>query len=523
MVSINPITRKKTMKKYIFMAVAGMLALSSCSSDDNEQTPQNAPRQMTFTAGFGDGTQTRTTLNADKSVEFDNDDAISIFSENNTNVQFTTTAGGATAEFTGTAVAGDATYYAVYPYNDSYTFSGGIVSGVTIDEYQPMNTIEGETWFKSSVISYATATGSELQFHNACALLKITNNTGHGSAVIEISADQSLVGTFDLNTSTGALTVTDGKTLVATSIAVEDATVYLAIAPGTYTNFTAAKSNWDDAGEWYSKTKASVTFQAGKIYDLGTTSSWMTQQAPAVESPLANTLTTAEMTVKVNYNYGGANYCLYVSNGDGTYLFSSGDGFAGGGGSRAKALVVEGGKLVFKQNFFASIDDMWNMFGFSVTFDTSNNTYSEWIGENAKNQFNPSFISVEVNGTEISLTPAPAETADVTWNFSELSGTFVLEMGYTNGVTLSGNGNLDFDMDMLNAAGDCTFTAPTGKNFKKIVINATGMANISGSDWTNDGDSGNFTSTWTGSASHTVSFSGMASNISSIEFYLEDE
>ena len=60
---INPLKQMKTMKKYIFMAVAGMLALSSCSNDDNEQTPQNAPRQMTFTAGVGDGATTRATLN----------------------------------------------------------------------------------------------------------------------------------------------------------------------------------------------------------------------------------------------------------------------------------------------------------------------------------------------------------------------------------------------------------------------------------------------------------------------------
>ena len=79
MVSINPLKQKKTMKKYIFMAVAGMLALSSCSNDDNEQTTQNAPRPMTFTAGFGDGAQTRATLSG-TSVTFDAPDYISILS-----------------------------------------------------------------------------------------------------------------------------------------------------------------------------------------------------------------------------------------------------------------------------------------------------------------------------------------------------------------------------------------------------------------------------------------------------------
>ena len=86
------------------MAVAGMLALSSCSNDDNDV--QNAPRQMTFTAGFGDEAQTRASLNGStKEVSFDAGDEISILSANNTNTKFTTTAGGASATFTGTATA----------------------------------------------------------------------------------------------------------------------------------------------------------------------------------------------------------------------------------------------------------------------------------------------------------------------------------------------------------------------------------------------------------------------------------
>ena len=73
MVSINPLKQKKTMKKYIFMAVAGMLALSSCSNDENDiQDAKNAPRQMTFTAGYNEGAQTRATMDfSTKKVSFD--------------------------------------------------------------------------------------------------------------------------------------------------------------------------------------------------------------------------------------------------------------------------------------------------------------------------------------------------------------------------------------------------------------------------------------------------------------------
>ena len=115
------------MKEYILMAVAGMLALSSCSNDDNEQTTQNAPRQMTFTAGFGEDATTRATLNDDKSVYFDYGDDISILSASNNNVYFRTYDEAATATFSGTAVAGDPTYYAVYPYDSNLALDGDVI------------------------------------------------------------------------------------------------------------------------------------------------------------------------------------------------------------------------------------------------------------------------------------------------------------------------------------------------------------------------------------------------------------
>ena len=48
--------------------------------------------------------------------------------------------------------------------------------------------------------------------------------------------------------------------------------IYIAIAPGTYTNFkVVAESMGDDDNEYtVTKTKSSVTFEKGKVYDLGT-------------------------------------------------------------------------------------------------------------------------------------------------------------------------------------------------------------------------------------------------------------
>lgn len=259
------------MNKYIFMAVAGMLALSSCSNDDNDQTVQNAPRQMTFTAGFGDGAQTRASLYDNmKKVKFDAGDQISILSANNNNVTFTTTAGGASATFNGTATAGDPTYYAVYPYTAGLTLSGTTISGVKIPMSQNAAATSTCDWDPEAPIAYATTTGTSLQFQNACALLKINNDGGYANE-ITVSCNETLTGTFSLNTLSGALL--GGTYPFASVLSVpSDKTIYIAIAPGEKTDFTV---NWYGEYDYTTKHKMSaVTFEAGKIYDLGNTSAW---------------------------------------------------------------------------------------------------------------------------------------------------------------------------------------------------------------------------------------------------------
>jgi len=268
------------MKKYILMAVAGMLALSSCSNDDNEQTVQNTPQLMTFTAGFGDGAQTRATLSG-YNVTFDAGDKISVFSANNNNVTFTTAAGSPSATesatFTGTATAGDPTYYAIYPYDkdqDDYVRDGTTIKNVLIEPDQSDASTTACGWEKESAIAYATTTGSSFTFHNACALLKITNGRDMGDIWIEVNDEEVLTGTFDLNTNDGSLAVQEGwgDYCVHADYVPNNKTIYLAVAPGTYTDF---KATCNINNTEYTKSKTgSVTFQAGYIYDLGNTSAW---------------------------------------------------------------------------------------------------------------------------------------------------------------------------------------------------------------------------------------------------------
>ena len=255
------------------MAVAGMLALSSCSNDDNDQTTQNAPRQMTFTAGFGDEAQTRATLNG-KKVSFEANDDISILSAKNTNTRFTTTEDGASVTFTGTATA-DSKFYAVYPYTNNLTLdpSTGIISGVEIPETQWNAATSTCGWDPRAPIAYATTTGTSLQFKNACALLKITNDRGDAMDIVVDCSEGALTGTFSLDTSSGALSGSQAFSNASAGDVRSGQTVYIAIAPGEKNGFMA---NWMGTDHSYATQMkySAVTFEAGKIYDLGKTSEW---------------------------------------------------------------------------------------------------------------------------------------------------------------------------------------------------------------------------------------------------------
>lgn len=261
------------MNKYIFWAVAGILALSGCSKiDDN----QDALRQMTFSAGFSDCAETRATLDpSTKNVSFSAKDAISILSVGNDNVKFTTTAGGASATFEGTAVPGKPKYYAVYPYQGGLTLDGTTIKGITIPDIQTAASTYG--WDPAAPIAYATTTGSSLTFSNLCALLKVTNNLPKGVDIyiFDTAATVPMTGTFDLDTSTGTLTSSNSVVGVLAQGVPAGKTVYLAIAPCSVSSLEAWALGTSD---WWKITKTSpAIFESGKIYDLGNTSDWPIQ------------------------------------------------------------------------------------------------------------------------------------------------------------------------------------------------------------------------------------------------------
>ena len=299
------------------------------------------------------------------------------------------------------------------------------------------------------------------------------------------------VTSITLNKTATEITVGQTETLSVTEVLPANAT------DPTYTwkSSDETKATVDQDGMVTAKAEGTVNIYAEANDGSGVKGECAVTMNWAAAETLAETMTIAGVAVKVNYNYQGeANYCLFVSNGDGTYSFLSGSGFAGGDTNMAKALVVEDGKLVFKQNVYDTIDDSWDRFGFSVTFNTSKNIYSEWFGEKTKEIFNPSFTSVEVNGTAIAVIPL----ITVTWNNDDITDTGSGDSFTKDGVTITA-GSIDFGQKNFMEGG--TFTTTLG-NFTRIEVSAN-SCDASGTGW-----SGNYSKrTWTGNAS-SVSYSG---------------
>lgn len=125
------------------------------------------------------------------------------------------------------------------------------------------------------------------------------------------------------------------------------------------------------------------------------------------------------------------------------------------------------------------------------------------------------------------------EEPDETWNFSKLSGEHELVKGYSpyGDVTLAGEGSLSIGNDygyIYEYIGPVmhgfTFTAPSGKEFTRIVIYAGGLVEFRGNGWNVGGSKATWSGseTWSGSAP-SVNFHGNVSEISSIVFTFKDE
>ncbi len=391
------------MKKNSFLwavlpMMAATLMTTSCSNEDSAvETPaqQNGAKTIPYTVTVNDGATTRATVDSDnKTLKFAAGDKLYISGTNISGVlDIQTGTGTASATF-----SGGLTYTGSGTPADELELSATLVGSSNVGVQITDGKVTGMTYpttafctsVNDAVQKYSKLTGSSTYAAKSFSLTQQTaflnfeitssGSTGNYTAPTKFINNGSDFATANVTT------VTDGGSIKAKFV--------LPVAVGTTLSGATVKLGGIEIGSAI----GNASLSSGKVYNVKRT-------VDMSGVTLAQTLNTADMAVKVKYNYADEeNYCLFSSNGNDTYTFQSGDGWAGGDASFAKALVVEGGKLVFKQNFFDEIDFQWSTRGFSVTFDTSNDTYIQWVGKDTQDSYNPSFISVEVNGKAIALT-----------------------------------------------------------------------------------------------------------------------
>lgn len=182
------------MKKYIYMAVAAIAALSSCSND-NEIISETeiGNRVLTFSATM-EGNATRATLDGNENCAlWDANDQINI-----NGVRYNAQAAGATTTFkaaTSGVEAAGSTFTAYFP---ASLYDGSTATLPAIQTY---------TAGKFDMPMYAESTNTTLAFKNLCAVLavKVTSADIATLKSIKVRSDKKMNGSF---------TVTDDKAVV---------------------------------------------------------------------------------------------------------------------------------------------------------------------------------------------------------------------------------------------------------------------------------------------------------------------
>lgn len=255
------------MKKVFYATLAlGALILASCQKENSVELPKvDSP---VFTAHI-DGGDTKTVLNG-KMSEWVSGDAIRVLNEKGAYANYTTTDNGAKATFTTTTEGFTGTkFVALYPAapaGDVTWESPSVLKKLWLTDNQ--STVEGG-YDSNAHIAVAYTDKTNFVFKNAVALLKVSV-LGTGINKISVSSKgEKIVGNFSYDLNTGAISTNESgyynpSTVTLSGTFTNGKDYYIAILPGTYTAFELSVN-----GISVKKKTASVTFNSGKIYDLG--------------------------------------------------------------------------------------------------------------------------------------------------------------------------------------------------------------------------------------------------------------
>ena len=237
------------------MATAALTAFS-CSQEEFENSGWKG--NITVNATFeGAGTDTRTTVNDEYKILWQDTDALGLFCSNaesnysNTKLEYASGAGQTSATFNGRKPSGETAVFSIYPYQQNMSVSGNTLTmtlPATLTNYNG----------SSNGPMYAKVTNpdnlSALSFKHMAAMIKLTINKIPAEATtFKIIASNNIAGTctVDLTAADPILTVASNgsKEITASFTASNDIksrNFYIPLPTGTYSSITAQLTNGSD-------------------------------------------------------------------------------------------------------------------------------------------------------------------------------------------------------------------------------------------------------------------------------------
>ena len=265
------------MKKYFIpFLVLGTTLLYSCAKEevtsDTDSSSSVEKVKMEFKAGVD--AMSRTVLTTNNFVEWEAGDAISLFDSNNN--EFTTSTGGSSVTFTGTAQDNLETYYALYPYNANATFSGSVIATTLPSE---QTALAGS--FANMLNPSVAKSGSDktLAFKNACAVVKFTlqytGNNNITKVMFSGNVGEALAGTIHIDALSDNPSAAVETEFAETEVTLNGgftsgSTYYFVTAPAVLSRGLTITFYDENGNEWKRIGTNRSELKAGHLLNLGT-------------------------------------------------------------------------------------------------------------------------------------------------------------------------------------------------------------------------------------------------------------
>ena len=272
-----------SMRRYFMpFFVLGTLLLSSCSKDempfedeipaDTDSSLNAGKVKMEFKAGID--AVSRTVLTTGNAVEWEADDAISLFDPDSNN-KFTTSTGGQSVTFTGSAKDNQDIYYALYPYDGKATISDNVIT-TTLPAEQTARAGSFAKMLNPSVAK--SGSDKTLEFKNTCAVVKFTLQYTGSNNITKVmfrgNDGEVLAGPIQIDASADipvATVQTDfaGTEVTLNGVFTSGETYYFVTAPAELSSGLTITFYDNSGNEWEKVGQKATTLTASRILNLG--------------------------------------------------------------------------------------------------------------------------------------------------------------------------------------------------------------------------------------------------------------